>query len=71
MGGVKDIRFENIQVYLEDGAKMPKSEFEGDGEEHLSENIEVIRLLVNGEPITDMEMANIHTNEYTRNITIR
>ncbi len=71
LGGVKDVRFDHIQVYLQKGASMPPSRFEGVDSEHMTEDVKITNLKVNGKRISSLEEAGILCTDYTRNITIQ
>lgn len=68
-GCTHHVRFENIQVYLDDGVPQPRLEFEGVDAEHIVSDVEIIGLYVNGEKITDP--AWLTCNEFTHNITLK
>ena len=71
MGGVKGVRFEQIQVYLQKDAPMPPSRFEGVDSEHMTENVKIINLKVNGKRLASLDEACVTCTDYTRNITIQ
>ncbi len=59
-----DILFDNINVY---GRHIPKLFFNGYDGSHMSSDITVSNVFVNGEPMTDYELEQ---NEYTDNIVV-
>jgi len=63
-GKNRDILFDNINVC---GRHLPKFLFNGYDENHMSSDITVSNVFVNGEPMTDYE---IEKNKYTDNIIV-
>lgn len=50
---------------------MPPSRFEGVDSEHMTEDVKITNLKVNGKRISSLEEAGILCTDYTRNITIQ
>ncbi len=71
MGGVKGVRFEQIQVYLQKGASMPPSRFEGVDPEHMTEQVKIMNLKVNGKRIASLDEGHIFCNAFTQDITLQ
>ena len=70
-GENRDVKFRNIQVFLDEGLSMPPSTFVGVNEDHQTYNINIEDLFVNGEKIDTLEKINLNTNEFAHDITIK
>lgn len=64
----RDITFRNIDVYA---PRMPASGICGYDAEHMSSKVTFENIRLNGKRIGSLAEANIRTNEYTANITIK
>ena len=69
-GKNRHIVFRNIQAIVPDGMpeRVPRSYYNGHSATEDTKDIVIEGLYVNGERVTDIEQANIHTNEFASDI---
>lgn len=70
LGSNKNIRLKNIKVFLDKGLPRPKIGLYGANDEHMTTDITIQDLYINGVKVESYEEANIHTNEYVKNINV-
>ena len=66
-GKNRNILFENIHVF---GDKLPIIECCGYDEEHMTENVLISGLYLNGKPITQLDGSNWNVGEFTKDISL-
>lgn len=71
LGSNKNIRLKNIQVFLDEGLPAPKIGLYGANREHMTTDITIEDLYINGVKVMSYDEANIHTNEFVDNIIVR
>lgn len=71
LGSNRDIRLKNIQVFMDEGLPKPKIGLYGANEEHMTTDITIEDLYINGVKIEAYEDANIHANEFVENIVVK
>ena len=68
---IERIVFRNIQVLSDECVPMPRIGFEGLDNENRVQNVVIENLTRNGVPITNMEDANMHANEYAFDVVLK
>lgn len=67
-GENKRVLFRNISVLADDGVAFPRSEFSGADEEHLTSEVTIEGVSLNGSPVA-ADKANIELGKFTEKIT--
>jgi hypothetical protein len=70
VAAVFDILYENIDVFLEDGVPMPKSEIYSCIPGTDFYNIKIRGIRINGKPVKSFEELNLEINERVHDIII-
>jgi hypothetical protein len=68
-GNIHHIRFENIQVFVDEGVPQPQLAFAGVDAAHIVSDVEIVGLFVNGERITDPAVLTV--GDFAYNITLK
>ncbi len=66
-GRNRNIVFRNINVFSD---RMPPSRFSGYDDEHLTENVKIINLSLNGKKLINLNKTSFSVETFTKNITI-
>ena len=71
LGTNSNIRLKNIQVFMDEGLERPKIGLYGANEDHMTYDITIEDLYINGVKVVSYEDANIHTNEFVQNVVVK
>jgi polygalacturonase len=71
LGSNSNIRLKNIQVFMDEGLERPKIGLYGANAEHMTTNIVIEDLYINGVKVESFEDANIHINEFVKDVVVR
>ncbi|GGD47362.1 glycosyl hydrolase family 28 protein [Paenibacillus nasutitermitis] len=71
LGSIRHIKLRDIHVYLEEGLPLPEISLSGASREHLTDDIEINGLYVNGVKIQSLKEANVNRNAFTSNVTLK
>lgn len=71
LGTNSNIRLKNIQVFMDEGLERPKIGLYGANEDHMTYDITIEELYINGVKVVSYEDANIHTNEFVQNVVVK
>lgn len=66
----RDINLKNIQAYVDDGLPLPQIVLNGISKDHMTRDIVIEDLSINGTKVKSIQQANIAMNKFTDNIKV-
>ena len=70
-GKIHDIKYKNINVYMDDGLKLPPIVLEGFSASNCIDNFSIENFVVNGKKYVDKSEINYTENEFCKNIMLK
>ena len=70
-GKIHDIKYKNINVYMDEGLKLPPIVWDGFSESNGIRDCSVENLIINGKKYSDKNEIDYTENEFCKNITLK